>query len=137
MSNERSGREVVVPEGYEAQHDVWHLAPAYRVGNTVYCSGQLGFADDGTLPDDPEAQLVNAFEHVKRVLAGAGAELTDVVKLTTYHVGLAAQLGLFAQVRDRYFSPPYAAQTAIGVAELGIPGAIVEIDATAVISSDA
>ena len=74
-------RETIVPEGYEAQLEQWGLAPAVRVGATVYCSGQLGFGADGALPADPEAQLVNAFEHVAKVLRGAGARLADVVEL--------------------------------------------------------
>ena len=70
---------------------------------------------------------------MKAVIEGAGASLADVVKLNTYHVGLQAQLGTFAKVRDRYFDAPYPAQTAVGVAELAVPGAIIEIDATAVL----
>ena len=33
----------------------------------------------------------------------------------------------------RYISKPYPAETAVGVAELGIPGALLEIRATAVL----
>jgi enamine deaminase RidA (YjgF/YER057c/UK114 family) len=34
--------QVAVPEGYEVQHDEWGIAPAVRVADTIYCSGQLG-----------------------------------------------------------------------------------------------
>jgi len=128
-------RETIVPKGYEVQMEQWGLAPAVRVGETVYCSGQLGIAADGTLPTDPEAQLVHAFEHVAAVLAAAGATFADVVELSSFHVGLAEQLGVFAKVRDRYIGRGPPAQTAVGVAELGFPGAIVELRATAVIGS--
>lgn len=128
-------RETIAPKGYEVQLEQWGLAPAVRVGDTVYCSGQLGIAADGTLPADPEAQLVNAFEHVGAVLAGAGATFADVVELGSFHVGLAEQLGVFAEVRNRYITGEPPAQTAVGVAELGFPGAIVELKATAVIGS--
>jgi enamine deaminase RidA (YjgF/YER057c/UK114 family) len=128
-------RETIVPKGYEAHVEQWGLAPAVRVGDTVYCSGQLGIDADGTVPANPEAQLVNAFEHVASVLKAAGATLADVVELTSFHVGLVDQLGVFTEVRNRYFRRPPPAQTAVGVAELGYPGAIVELKATAVIGS--
>jgi enamine deaminase RidA (YjgF/YER057c/UK114 family) len=128
-------RETIVPKGYEAQLEQWGLAPAVRVGQTVYCSGQIGFGADGKLPEDPEAQLVNAFEHIAAVLGEAGASFADVVELSSFHVGIAEQLGLFAKVRNRYISHAPPAQTAVGVAALALPGAIVELKATAVIGS--
>ena len=128
-------RQTIIPKGYEVQHEEWGLAPAVRVGDTLYCSGQLGIGPDGALPPDPEAQLVQAFEHVKAVLEAAGACFEDVVELTSFHVGLRAELATFTKVRDRYIGRPYPAQTAVGVAELGLPGAIVELKATAVIGS--
>jgi enamine deaminase RidA (YjgF/YER057c/UK114 family) len=128
-------RQTIVPKGYEVQLEQWGLAPAVRVGDTVYCSGQLGIAPDGTLASDPEAQLSQAFEHLATVLAAAGATLADVVELTSFHVGLVEQLDAFTAVRDRYFNASPPAQTAVGVAELGLPGAIVELKATAVIGS--
>ena len=125
-------RQTIVPPGYEAQYDGWKLAPAVVVGDWFQCSGQLGFAADGTLPEDPETQFDNAFGHVKALLEAAGFALSDVVEISTFHVGLQAELGTFAKVRDRYFDAPYPAQTAIGVSELALPGAILEVKATAI-----
>jgi enamine deaminase RidA (YjgF/YER057c/UK114 family) len=128
-------RETIVPKGYEAQVEQWGLAPAVRVGETVYCSGQLGIAADGTMPVDPEVQHTNAFEHIATVLHAAGASFSDVVELTSFHVGLTLQLAVFTKVRDRYINGAPPSQTAVGVAELGFPGAIVELKATAVVGS--
>jgi enamine deaminase RidA (YjgF/YER057c/UK114 family) len=122
----------VVPKGYEVQIEQWKLAPAVRVGDTLYCSGQLGLGPDGALPADAESQFENAFGHVAAVLAAAGFEMGDIVELTSFHVGLRAELDAFVRVRDRYLRAPYAAQTAIGVAELGVPGALIELKATAI-----
>lgn len=130
-----SDRQFIVPPGYEVQYEEWGLAPAVRVGDTVYCSGQLGVGPDGTLPDGAEAQLANAFEHVKNVLAGAGANLDDIVELSSFHVGLVAQLEALAAVRSRFLGSHRPAQTAVGVAELGLPGALVEVKATAVLKA--
>ena len=125
--------QIVVPEGYEVQYEQWRLAPALRVGETIYCSGQLGIGQDGNLPTDAEAQFVNAFEAVRIVLEAAGSSLADIVEMTSFHVGLVAELETFTRVRDRYLTEPWPAQTAIGVAELGLPGALLEIKATAVL----
>ena len=128
-------RQTIVPEGYEVQLEQWGLAPAVRVGDTVYCSGQLSLGADGAPPSDPEAQFVAAFEHVGRVLEAAGASFADVVELSSFHVGLMEHIGVFTSVRDRYMKAAPPAQTAVGVAELGVPGALVELRATAVIGS--
>lgn len=119
--------EMIVPKGMEVQVESWGLAPGRRVGQMLYCSGQLGLDADGAAPDDMEAQITNAFEAVKAVLEAAGSSFDDVVEMSSFHIGLQAQLEAFAQVRDRYIGSPYPAQTAVGVAELGVPGAIIEI----------
>ena len=118
---------MIVPKGMEVQADEWKLAPGHRVGDTLYCSGQLGIGADGQVPDDLEAQITNAFEALGAVLRAAGGSFDDVVEMSSFHVGLQAQLEVFAQVRDRYIHSPYPAQTAVGVAELGVPGALIEI----------
>jgi enamine deaminase RidA (YjgF/YER057c/UK114 family) len=68
---------------------------------------------------------------VKSVLAAAKLDFGDVVELTTFHVGLREHLGTFVAVKDRYLEAPYPAWTAIGVVELAVPGALVEIRVTA------
>ena len=126
-------RNAVIPKGMEVQYEGWKLAPSLRVGDTLYCSGQLGLGPDGTLPAGAEEQFTNAFEAVKSVLEEAGASFANVVEITSFHVGLVAELETFGTVRDRYIEEPYPAQTAIGVAELGMPGALVELKVTAVL----
>lgn len=126
-------RTLVIPKGMENQYEEWQIAPGVRVGDTLYCSGQIGFASDGSLPKDPEAQYVNAFEAVGAILAEAGGSFADLVEVSSFHIDLVAHMDLFQKVRARYIAKPYPAETAVGVAELGIPGALLEIRATAVL----
>ena len=133
--NPMGKKKAIVPSGYEVQYDEWRLAPAIRIGDTIYCSGQLGIGKDGRLPSDPDEQFSNAFEAVRSVLEAAGASLADIVEMTTFHIGLVAELETFTKVRHRYLTEPWPAQTAIGVAELGLPGALIEIKVTAVLGA--
>ncbi len=125
--------KVVIPDGMQVQYEDWQIAPGLLVGDTLYCSGQIGVGPDGTLPGDPEQQFIQAFEHVGRILEAAGGGFEDIVELSSFHVGLQEHMESFTKIRSRYIVKPYPAETAVGVAELGIPDALVEIKATAVL----
>jgi enamine deaminase RidA (YjgF/YER057c/UK114 family) len=60
-------------------------------------------------------------------LTEVGLTLSDVVEMTTYHVGLKEQLEVFKQIKDEFINEPYPAWTAIGVSELAVDGALIEI----------
>ncbi|HDR9040563.1 TPA: RidA family protein [Burkholderia vietnamiensis] len=127
-------REAIIPAGMESVYDRIGYAPAIKVGDTVYVSGQIGRDAGMQLVEGREAQIVQAFENLKRVLEAGGATLDDVVDLTTFHTDM-RDLPLFMQVRDRYFhAHPRSAWTAVGAHMLGgAPGYIVEIKAVAVV----
>ena len=57
--------------------------------------------------------------------------MADVIELTSYHLRLNELLPVFIEVKEEFFSAPYPAWTAVGVAELGVPGALVEVKALA------
>ena len=123
--------DVVVPAGMEMAYERLHFAPAVRAGRWLRCAGQLGTDDRFRAVDEPEAQFVQAFENVRRVLAAAKLDFGDVVEMTTFHVGLREHLAMFVRVKDRYLVEPWPAWTAIGVVELAVVGALVEIRVTA------
>jgi enamine deaminase RidA (YjgF/YER057c/UK114 family) len=118
---------VVTPKGMEAYYDQYHFAPAIKDGDRLYCSGVIGVGPDGKAPEDPEAQFTQAFESLQSVLTTAGVSFSEVVEMTTFHVGLRANLATFMKVKDRYMKAPYPAWTAIGVSELAFPGGLVEV----------
>ncbi|MDR7009470.1 Rid family hydrolase [Paraburkholderia strydomiana] len=78
-------RKAVVPAGMEAVYERIRYAPAVKIGNTIYVSGQVGRDEKMQLVEGREAQTVQAFENLKKVLEAAGASLSDVVDLTTFH----------------------------------------------------
>lgn len=120
-------KDVVIPKGMEAYYNDYHFAPAVKDGDRLFCSGQIGVGEGGKVPDDPETQFTQAFEHVKSTLEAAGSSFGDVVEMTTFHVGLQENLGAFMKVKDLYMKDPFPAWTAIGITELAFPGALVEI----------
>jgi len=111
----------------------FHYAPAVRIGPWVRCAGQVGRDANLRVVEDLEAQIVQAWENVKTVLASAGAGLEHVYAMTTYHVGIQEQLALFCQVKDRYVlrTNPPPAWTGVGVTALTFPGQVVEIQVDA------
>lgn len=102
---------------------------AVRVGSTVYLSGQIPL-DPKTMeivPGDIEQHIVQVFENLKAVAEAAGATLDQIVKLNIFLTDL-GNFALVNEVMARYFSQPYPARAAVGVASL--PKAVaVEMDA--------
>jgi reactive intermediate/imine deaminase len=101
---------------------------AIRAGNTVYLSGQIPLdpATGEMVAGDMEAQVRRVFENLQAVAVAAGADLSHVVKLTVYLTDL-AHFALVNRVMAEYFSQPYPARAAVGVAALP-RGAAVEMD---------
>ena len=145
MSNTR---EVIIPQGMEILYEKYHYCPGIKVGNTLYISGQVGRDENLQVVEETEAQFVQAFENVNKVLLAAGASFDDVVEMITYHVTgvnnnnasesqplTIPHLPLFIQVKDRYFTNKFPTWTGVGVTGLSTPGLIVEIKCTAVLES--
>jgi enamine deaminase RidA (YjgF/YER057c/UK114 family) len=128
--------EVVIPPGSEKTYERFHFAPAVRVGDTLYCSGVIG-AEGARVPEAAADEFTRAFQALADVLAAAGGSIDDVVEMTSFHVDMSQHLGAFVAAKDAVISEPYPAWTAIGCTELAVPGARVEIKATAQLTSRA
>ena len=106
----------------------------WRVGNTIYAAGQLATDSAGNLvgPNDIRAQTRRVLENLKRVLEAGGAKLSDIVKLTAFITDLRHQPGM-AEVRREFFPENPPASTLVQIVALAIPGALIEIEAIAVV----
>ncbi len=101
---------------------------AVKVDRTVYISGQIPL-DPMTkemVAGDMEAQVRRVFENLKVVAEAADGTLADAVRVTIYLTDL-SNFGLVNQVMAEYFTQPYPARAAVGVASLP-RGAGVEAD---------
>ncbi|MCL5669138.1 MAG: RidA family protein [Gammaproteobacteria bacterium] len=102
---------------------------AVRVGGTVYLSGQIPLVPSSMelVQGDMRAQIAQVFDNLKAVAEAADGTLAHVVKLNVYLTDL-THFPLVNEVMARYFSEPYPARAAVGVAALP-KGAQVEMDA--------
>lgn len=117
--------DVVAPRGY---------SHAIKVGDTIYIAGQVAWDVDGNLvgKGDFEAQARMALENLKRVLAAAGSQMTDIVQMNYY----IRNLEDFAKIRNpyrEYFGRYFPCQTLTVISSLADPDLLIEIQAIAVI----
>jgi enamine deaminase RidA (YjgF/YER057c/UK114 family) len=115
----------------KATYDRFHFSQAVRAGDIVVCAGQIGLDAAGRPHADLTEEFRAAWRAVGSVLQAAGLTFSDILEYTTYHVGLQSSLPAFMKARDEFLSEPWPAWTAIGVTELAVPGAHVEIRVTA------
>jgi reactive intermediate/imine deaminase len=102
---------------------------AVKAGNLLFMSGQIPL-DPATMEvvdGDFEARARRVFDNLKAVAEAAGASLDDAVKLTVFLTDLNNFATVNAVMQD-YFSEPYPARAAVGVASLP-KGVDVEADA--------
>lgn len=106
---------------------------AVRAGNTVYLSGQIPL--DPTTMQCVEGgfaeQAHQVFKNLQAVCEAAGGSLNDIVKLNAFLTDL-SNFAIFNEVMAQYFTQPYPARAAIGVASLP-RGVMVEADGVMVL----
>lgn len=118
----------------DAPQAIGTYSQAIRVteGDTVYLSGQIGL-DPFTMQMvvGIEGQIQQVFLNLKAVATASGGSLGDIVKLNVYLTDL-VNFERVNEIMAGYFSSPYPARAAIGVAALP-RGALVEMDAVMVL----
>jgi enamine deaminase RidA (YjgF/YER057c/UK114 family) len=121
-----------------------HTTPGYHhvtvasASRTVYLAGQCPLTPDGTVVEgDVLAQTDQVIANTAAALEFAGAAPSDVVRTVIYVV--TADRAVLSSVWDRLtasgIGPAFTtASTLLGVAQLGYPGQLVELDVTAVLT---
>ncbi|MBE9527311.1 MAG: RidA family protein [Proteobacteria bacterium] len=110
-------REIISTD--KAPQAIGTYSQAVKVGNTVYLSGQIPLIPETMemVEGDMEAQIVRVFDNLTAVTEAAGGNLNDIAKLNIFLTDL-GHFPLVNEVMARYFSQPYPARAAIGVASL-------------------
>jgi len=122
------------PDWYEP----YKISLGTRVGNLLFVSGQAAVTQDGggtVGAGDFDVQAEQAFANLSTVLENGGSSLADVAKVSIY----LTDMGNFAKIvelRERYFTPPYPADTIVEVSSLADPEWLIEVEAIAVLRGD-
>jgi reactive intermediate/imine deaminase len=116
------------PDPYE----VFRLSQAMRVGDTLYVSGQAAITLQGEVvgAGDFDAQAQQTFENLRAVLEAGGSSLDRVVKVTIFLTDM-ANFPEIVELRGKWFSEPYPADTIVQVSALALPELMIEIEAIA------
>lgn len=125
MTTQSVKKEIIQTNGAPAA--IGTYSQAVKVGTTVYLSGQIGL-DPVTMQmvEGIEAQVHRVFSNLKAVAEAAGGSLNDVVKLNIFLTDL-SHFALVNTIMAEYFSQPFPARAAVGVASLP-RAALVEAD---------
>ncbi|MDH5610877.1 MAG: RidA family protein [Gammaproteobacteria bacterium] len=110
-------REIISSD--DAPKAIGTYSQAVKVGTTVYMSGQIPLVPETMemIEGDIEAQIRQVFDNLQAVARAAGGDLSDIVKLNIFLMDL-SNFAVVNKVMSEYFSEPYPARAAIGVAAL-------------------
>ena len=118
-------KEIIHSAG--APQAIGTYSQAVKVGSTVYLSGQIGLDPVSMqMVEGIEAQVHRVFQNLRAVTEAAGGSMADIVKLNVFLTDL-SNFALVNTIMAEYFSAPYPARAAVGVASLP-RGALVEAD---------
>jgi len=126
-------RQIIKTE--KAPKAIGPYSQAIKSGSMVFVSGQLPiFPATGEIHGDIKDQTMQALENLKSILLAAGASPADVVKTTIFLKSL-DDFNSMNEIYLEYFTQNAPARSTIEVSR--IPrGALIEIEAIAVIDSD-
>ena len=120
----------VDPDPYEP----FRLSQGFRVGELLFISGQAAIDEHGA--DRRRRRLRSSRPsrrsgNLRRVLEAGGSSLEQVVKVTIFLTDM-ANFPKIVDLRGKWFSPPYPADTIVEVTSLALPELEIEIEAIAV-----
>ena len=113
----------------DAPQAIGTYSQAVKVGDTVYLSGQIPLVPETMelVEGDMRAQITRVFDNLSAVAIAANGSLANISKLNIFLTDL-SHFPLVNEIMAEYFSEPYPARAAVGVASLP-KGALVEMDA--------
>lgn len=117
----------------KAPQAIGSYSQAVKCGNTVYLSGQIPLVPESMelVTGDIATQIRRVFDNLQAVAEAAGGSLQDIAKLNVFLVDL-VHFPVVNEVMAEYFTQPYPARAAVGVAALP-KDAQVEMDAILVL----
>ncbi|MPZ45736.1 MAG: RidA family protein [Betaproteobacteria bacterium] len=122
-------RVITEPDNYAP----FLLSQGIKFADLLFISGQAGAGEDGKIVDGGfRSQGEQAFANLRRVLEAGGSSLNDIIKVTIF----VTDMGNFQEVvelRRKFFTEPYPADTIAEIKALYDPAALIEIEAIAAV----
>ena len=117
----------------KAPQAIGTYSQAVKVGGTVYLSGQIPLIPETMkmVEGGIEVQIKRVFDNLLAVAEASGGSMADIVKLNVFLTDL-SHFPTVNEIMATYFTEPYPARAAVGVAALP-KGSAVEMDAVMVI----
>ena len=119
------------PEGIAAPGPYSHGVEASSIQRMLFISGQVGIRPDGSLAEGIAEQTRVAIANLNAVLAEAGMDTSNLVKITIFLTD-ETLVGGFMEAGAGLLPVPPPATTLVYVKALAAPPMLVEIEAIAV-----
>jgi enamine deaminase RidA (YjgF/YER057c/UK114 family) len=127
-------RELLNPPDLHPAPGFSHVAVAEGT-KVVHFAGQLGIGQDFSLTaDDLYGQTVAAMRNLKTAMDAAGVGWDDIVRRTIYTVDPTEYETITKAIDEVTGDAEHPAQTIVGITGLAVPGCLIEIECTAVVS---
>lgn len=109
---------------------------AVRVGNIIEVTGTVAVDDNGPVGvGDAYEQTKFIIQKIEKVLAQAGANLTDVVRTRLFVTDI-AQWEAYGKAHGEFFGEIRPCTTMVEVSRLIAPEYLIEIEATAILENN-
>ena len=114
----------------------FRISPGYVVNGMAYLSGHAAISESGELVGvgDFDTQAEATFQSLERTLKAAGSDLSKVIKVTIFLTDM-ANFEKIVDLRGKWFTDPYPADTIIEVTSLALPELMIEIEAIATVDA--
>ncbi len=121
--------ERIQPEGMHRPTGYTHVV---KVGNLAFLAGQTATDSSGNVVGvgDVEAQADQVYENIKTALASVGADLSSLIKVTTY-LTRSEDIDCYRRARAKHIPTDLPASTLLFVTGLANPLYLIEIEAIA------
>ena len=127
-------RELVNPPELHPAPGFSHVAIG-RGDQVVHFAGQLGIGMDFSLvADDLYGQTVGAMRNLQTAMDAVGVGWDDIVRRTIYTTQPTEYETITRAIDEVTGGAEYPAQTIVGITGLAVPGCLIEIECTAVVS---
>ena len=110
-----------------------HLSPAMVAGDLLFLSGQLAFGPEGRIEGNVSVQTTLCLERLENVLHEHGLDRSAIVKVSVWITNRSA-FAAFNDAYARFFGDQRPARSTV-ISGLAIEGALVEIDAVALLKA--